>query len=150
MKEIPVVLVSRDPGLVDDLRSDLESLAGVDVHPVADLEDADLISVARGRCLVVLHRDPTLPAERLAAVVGSLATAIVPVPIVVLAETYDVEEATGLFRRGLVEYVSRSDHREALAEIVASVRADLARALPAAASPARVARRRAKVSNRGR
>jgi DNA-binding response OmpR family regulator len=128
-----VLLISREARLVEQLRGELDSRAGVRLDVVEDFEEACGEVTQKDLGLIAVHLDEDTGPSRVAHLLWVSSMRPHPVPVVAVSEVYREGEALDLLRMGVADYVSRSDHRGKLGPVISALAQD-ARGEPAPAS----------------
>ena len=106
----PVLLVSHDPNLARAIGRALNATAEAVLQPVAGVEEAVQIIGQESVGLVVLHLRAGPYLRACDQLLWACTRAARPIPLVVIAERYRADQALTLFRMGVSDYLSRSDH----------------------------------------
>lgn len=119
MNGITILTVTRDAEWLVGMRPALHA-AGRGRLVVADsVEEADrLLEFAKPRFIVVDWENARCPSECLAALLWKNSIQARPALVMIVANDYRVEEATELFQLGVDDYISASDHGDALATML--------------------------------
>ncbi|WP_165072344.1 response regulator [Paludisphaera rhizosphaerae] len=121
MNGITILTVTKDADWLVGMRPALHA-AGRGRLVVADsVQEADrLLEFAKPRFIVVDWENSRCPSEELAALLWKNSIQSRPALVMIVAHDYRVDEATQLFQLGVDEYISASDHGDALVTILKS------------------------------
>jgi DNA-binding NarL/FixJ family response regulator len=114
-----ILLVGQTPFLSDRLRQALTAATRCVVCCVAEAHDAIDLLRGGGFGLVVVYLESADDLEEVDVVQWSVSQSPRPCPVVAVAATYDEEQALRLFRMGIADYLSMSDHRDRLPTLLA-------------------------------
>jgi len=135
MKETNVLMISRDPSLTKAVQAELSSRRGLRVRVARQVDDVNATNVGDGLGLILLHLDGSVDREQVACLLWISSTLPRPVPVLILRERYEFEEARAMFQMGAADYVSRADHLSKLASLIDLLTTGVTMGLPRHAQP---------------
>ena len=112
MTEICVLLVCREANPFGPI---LEGISSSPLYRIEKAASLDLAfeSLERDECsLVVVYLADGINLDRVEELAWECSTSPAPVPMVAISDRYDEKQALALFRAGVVDYLSLSDHGE--------------------------------------
>lgn len=118
MFDTTVLIISRDLSLVREARRGISAENGLWLRHADGMDEAGCLIEGAGLGLVVVHLDESIDHETVASVLRRSSIRPRPVPVLVVSESYQPEEALAMFRMGVADYVSREDHIERLADLI--------------------------------
>jgi DNA-binding response OmpR family regulator len=114
-----VLLIARDPAIAEFVREEAETIEGIATRWVAEIDEVCSQPLGENVRLVVLAFDGTIDEDEVARLLWvTSAAARHEVPLVVLSESYNVEEALTLFRLGVTDYISLADQSDSISSLV--------------------------------
>jgi DNA-binding NarL/FixJ family response regulator len=121
MNGITILTVTKDADWLIGMRPALHAAGRGRLVVAESVEEADrLLEFAKPRLIVVDWGNACCPTEELASLLWRNSIQPRPASVMIVADEYRVDEATQLFRLGVDEYVSASDHGERLGTILAT------------------------------
>ena len=112
-----VLFVTHHSSVAELVREEVESIDGFAFQWSDDPQGVDSELIEEEIGLVVLHLDGTIDEGDVALLLWKTSTARREVPVFVISDRYDVEEALGMFRLGVADYISLPDHRDSLSSL---------------------------------
>lgn len=115
MSHFTILIITTDAGLLRTLRPRFKALGGTRLVVASSMEEAtDLLEIVDAR-LIVAHWEWSFSAlEQMDRLLWVNSIAPKPVPVMVLADHYQAEEALTLFQMGVDEYISATHHLDGL------------------------------------
>jgi hypothetical protein len=121
MTEKAILFICHDLDLADRIARDLGPWAKGRIWSVATVDDAVALGDLGEFALILLYLDGSDDLGQVDALLWSSSTARAPVPVIALRAVYDVNEALTYFQMGVTEYLSLSEHRQAIPSVVRSI-----------------------------
>lgn len=121
MVKSTVLMVTGDASLVGAVRRELKDLGGTRIDVATTVEDAcEVLGKLRPRLILLdraRRRNGYDAMDRLLWATSKLPHGV---PVVVVADQYRVEQALMCYRMGVADYISRSEHYDSLATVLAA------------------------------
>jgi len=118
MFDTTVLMISRDLSLVREARRGNTAENGLWLRHADGMDEVGSLIEGAGLGLVVVHLDKSIDHGTVASVLRRSSIRPRPVPVLVVSESYQTQEALAMFRMGVADYVSREDHIERLADLI--------------------------------
>jgi len=117
-----ILTVTKDAEWLIGMRPHLHATARGRLIVADSVDEAGgLLEYACPRLVVIHWGGETRDLEALAALLWKNSTQPRPAPVMIVAEDYDVEEATLLFRLGVDEYIGKAEHGKDLPNILGTL-----------------------------
>jgi len=116
-----VLLIARDPAVAELIEGESDSFEGMSTQWAEEGDEVCSQPLEEDISLIVVQLDDTMDVDGVARLLWLASTARPPIPVIVLSEIYDVDEALMLFRLGVTDYLSLSDHRDSVPRLVSAV-----------------------------
>jgi len=113
-----VLLVTHNSSVAELVREEVESIDDFAFQWSEDIDRLQPELLGEEVGLVILHLDGVIDEEDIAVLLWKTSTARREIPIFAISDRYDVEEALGMFRLGVADYVSLSDNHDSLPFVV--------------------------------
>ncbi|WP_422931058.1 hypothetical protein [Singulisphaera sp. PoT] len=126
MNATHVLVISRDSSLTGRIRDELNMLGGVELQVAEGLERAFMAVSQGNHQVVVAHLNSGIEKSQLGRMIREVTSQQMNLVFIAVSDSYKSEEAIDLFRLGVADYLSVSDHREQIAPVIKSISANCA------------------------
>jgi DNA-binding NarL/FixJ family response regulator len=119
MIDVTILAMTADVIWQEFLWTESRSVRGSRLIATGSMEEAcDLLGCADARLIVIDWQDSTVSSEQMDYLLWSNSIRPHPAAVLVVSESYQRDHALSLFRMGVDEYISMSEHSEQLRTII--------------------------------
>ncbi|MDG3003130.1 hypothetical protein [Paludisphaera mucosa] len=121
MKGITILTITKDSDWLIRMRPALHAAGRGRLVVAESIAEAErLLAYAKPRLIVVDWKRSQCSSDDVAPLLWKNSTQARPASVMILAQDYQVEEATVLYQLGVDEYVSDSDHHDVLGSVLSA------------------------------